>query len=380
MENILYITYVDYLENAFPGVQAKIASQIGALREAGYHVDLISQYGGAARLAGHGDQDHELFTFPLFRRFSILEATKAALSRRSYTGAYIRFQFFSEDVRRITALLKKHGAKVILEIPTFPYEQELHQQGLKGEIKLFCDRLFRKSCLKHIDRISYPIKYDTILGLPCISIRNGLDYASFPLRSVRQPEEDALHLLVVASMQPWQGYDRLLQGLAAYNSAPHQTRIVVHMIGDGTELPGYKKFASANGLDGSVIFYGRLDRDSIRSIADGCDLAVGSLGTFRRGGVTCLGTLKSREYCALGLPSVNATPTDILDPSDPFCLYIPEGGAPVDMEQIVEFYRDVYFRSGMTALEIAQSIRRKAMALSDSHVVFQPVIDYFSEK
>lgn len=376
MHNFLYITYVDYRQKAFPGVEAKIDGQIGALRQAGYHVDRVNQFGAAAQLVNCVSGEAGLFE-AASSRFAILAAVKAALSRKTYLGAYIRFQFFSEDVRRMLSLLKKQGVRVVLEIPTYPYDGELKQQGPKGYLKLLCDSLFKPACVRKIDRITTVSDDRQIFGVPCINILNGLDYSALPLRQVRQPDPQELHLIAVASMQPWQGYDRLLEGLADYYRQEQPVRVVAHLIGDGVSLPGYRKFVSSNGLEDCVHFYGQLDRQGIRRVADGCDLAVGALGTFRRGGVTKLSTLKSREYCALGFPSVNATPTDILDPNDPCCLYIPEDASPVDIPRVVEFYQDVYFRSGKTAEEVALSVREKAMALSDSAVVFRCVIDYF---
>ncbi len=377
MKNFLYITYVDYQENSFPGVQAKINGQIGALRAAGHHVDRINQFGSGAQLVDCDNSRCELFTAPLSRRFSILKAVKAAVSRRKYAGAYIRFQFFSEDMRRITRLLRKNGTKVILEIPTYPYDSELRQQGPKGEVKLLCDRLFRRSCGKNIDLIATFSDDKRIYGVPCMTIMNGLDYDLFPLREVRQPREDVLHLLVVASMQPWQGYDRLLKGMVDYYRQDRPVRVVAHLVGDGVELAGYQKIAAENGIEQYVRFYGQKDRESIRQIANQCDIAVGSLGSFRRPGVTRLSTLKSREYCALGFPSVNATQTDILDRDNPYCLYVPEDESAVDIEQVVDFYHRVYFKSGLTASQVAETVRQEAMRVSDSRVVFRCVIDYF---
>ena len=114
--------------------------------------------------------------------------------------------------------------------------------------------------------------------------------------------------------------------------------------------------------------------DALNAIADGCDIAVGSLAAFRTGRKK-ISTLKSREYCAWGFPTINATPTDILDPNDPYCLFVPEDESAVDMTAVADFYRRVYFESGLSAEEIANSIRQSAKSLSDFSVVFQPVLE-----
>lgn len=376
MKNILYITYVDFFQGAFPGVEAKIDGHIKSMAAAGYHVDRITQYGNAAQLVDMESGKTELFQAVVSQRFSLLKAVKAALARRHYAAAYIRFQFFSEDVRRMVLCLKKSGAKVLMEIPTFPYEGELHQQGPKGELKLLCDRMFRRACAQNIDVfITVGEGENRIYGTPCIRILNGLDYQKHPLRHVRPGRPNEVHLLAVASMLPWHGYDRVLNGLAHYYKNSGQTNFVLHLVGEGRESAKYRQLVAEHQLDSHVIFHGMKGGSELNSIADECDVAIGSLAAFRIG-ITKMSTLKSREYCAWGFPTVNATPTDILDADDPFCLFVPEDESAVDMEAVAAFYQRVYFESGLTAEQIAHAIREKARNRSDVDIVFQPVLDY----
>ena len=374
MRNILYITYVDYFQGAFPGVETKIAGHIKTMAAAGFHVDRINQYGKAAQLLDMQTGKAELFESPLSRRFSLLKAVTAAMSRRSYTAAYIRFQFFSEDVRQITGLLKKSGTKVLMEFPTFPYEGELHQQGLKGEVKLLCDRMFRGLCAKNIHAFVTQAEDSSIYGVPCIYVLNGLDYEKHPLRQVRPADPNEAHLLAVASMLPWHGYDPVLEGLANYYENGGTMNFVLHLVGEGRELAKYRQIVADRHLDSHVVFHGMQGGEALNAIADGCDIAIGSLAAFRIG-LKKMSTLKSREYCAWGFPTVNATPTDILDADDPTCLFVPEDETPVDMEAVAAFYRRVYFESGMTARETARAIREKARSRSDVSAVFQPVLE-----
>lgn len=377
VKNILYITYVDYCQGAFPGVEDKIAGQMLAMREAGCHVDRVNQYARGAQLVDGETGAAELFEAGRFRRFSICKAVQAALRRRKYAAAYIRFQFFSEDVRRITALLHKSGARVVMEFPTYPYEGELHRQGWRGEIKLLCDRIFRRACTRNIDGFVTQAEEKAIYGVPCVHVLNGLDYSTHPLRSIRAPRPGEMHLAAVASMLPWHGYDRLLRGMADYyiNKKSSDFNIVLHLVGDGRELALYRQIVAEGGLQDHVVFHGMQGGDALDAVMSGCDIAVGSLAAHRIG-LKKLSTLKSREYCAWGFPSINASPTDILSPDDPFCLFVPEDESPVDMAAAVAFYKRVYFEGGLTAMEIAQRIRSAAEAQSDVRAVFRPVIDF----
>lgn len=374
MKRILYITYVDYLQGAFPGVEAKIAGQMSAMAAADFEPHRIHQYGRDAQLLTP-DGALQLFSGKT-RRFAIVNAVRSALSLYSYTAAYIRFQFFSEDVRQIAAMLQKAGTKVLMEFPTYPYEGELHQQGLRGIPKLICDRLFRYPCAKYIDAFVTQAEEPKIYGVPCIRVLNGLDFGKHPLREISQPERDTVRMAAVASMLPWHGYDRLIEGLAAYYQDPeNQADFQLHLVGDGKELARYRQLVREHNLTDHVVFHGMQGGDALRSILSGCDIAIGSLGAHRIG-LKKLSTLKSREYCAWGLPSVNATPVDMLSPEDPFCLFVPEGEAPVDMKQVLAFHRRVYFERGMTPAQIAALIRSQAEQISDVHNVFLPVIHF----
>lgn len=368
-KNVLYITYVDYLESAFPGVQIKIQGQTMAMEGAGLHVDRVNQYGRDAQLVTGGETC--LISAPL-PRLAIYRAVKAAVEQRHYMAAYIRFQFFSEDVRKICKLLKSRGVRVLMEFPTYPYEGELHQQGPKGEIKLLCDRLYRRPCAKYIDAFVTQAEEPKIYGVNCIRVLNGLDYATHPLRTIRPARADALHLVAVASMLPWHGYDRLLHGLAVYKGG---TKVVLHLVGQGKEIAKYREIVEKHYLEDQVVFHGAQGGAALEEIVSGCDIAVGSLGAFRIG-LKKMSTLKSREYCAWGFPSVNATPTDILSMEDPFCLFVPEDESAVDVEQIVQFYHRVYFDSGLTARQIGEKIRAAAEGCSDVRAVFRPVIEF----
>lgn len=373
MSRILYITYVDYLQGSFPGVEAKISGQTSAMTASGYAVDRINQYGSGARLHTAEGGVHQ-YSAPL-RRFALVRALQDALKQHTYTAAYIRFQFFSEDVRRITRMLQKAGTLVLMEFPTYPYEGELHRQGLRGIPKLVCDRMFRHLCAAHIDAFVTQAEDNTIYGVPCIRVLNGLDFSRHPLREVSQPAPDTVSMAAVASMLPWHGYDRLLLGMAAYyRKETHPMNLQLHLIGTGRELASYQALVQEHGLSGHVVFHGMQGGEALRRIISGCDIAVGSLAAHRIG-LKKLSTLKSREYCAWGLPSVNSTPTDILPADDPFCLYIPEDESPVDMEAVIAFYHRVYRDSGMTADEIARAIRERAQQISDVHQVFTPVLD-----
>lgn len=377
VKNILYITYVDYEKNEFPGVQTKIDGQSFAMKLAGYEVNRVNQYGNKAQYTDKNGCSK--FVNGINKRFAILNAVKILLKNESYIAAYIRFQFFSEDVRQLVKLLHKSGTKVIMEIPTFPYEGELHQQGKKGEIKLLCDKLFRYKCAKYIDRFINIGKDREIYKTECINIKNGFDFSSHPIRNIAQPQYNTVNMIAVASMLPWHGYDRILIGMGRYyekyKDDNDTINFILHLVGEGKENNKYQELIKKYQLESHVVLHGMKSGKALMEVVNLCSLAIGSLAAYRAG-IEFLSTLKSREYCAWGLPSVNATKTDILSENNPYVLYVPEDETPINMESVLNFYHDIYFKSGKSAKTIAEKIRSDACEQCDIKVAFQPVIDF----
>lgn len=70
--------------------------------------------------------------------------------------------------------LKRQVRHVVMEIPTYPYDQEYASTGMK--LKLYIDRLFRKKLAKQLDAIVTFSAAKTIFGIPAIRISNGIDF------------------------------------------------------------------------------------------------------------------------------------------------------------------------------------------------------------
>ena len=80
-------------------------------------------------------------------------------------------------------MLKKQGVRVLLEIPTYPYDHE-YSSGME-KVQLYTDKLFRHAFCRYVDFIVTFSSDDRIFGRPTIRISNGIDFARIPLRSPR---------------------------------------------------------------------------------------------------------------------------------------------------------------------------------------------------
>ncbi len=102
-----------------------------------------------------------------------------------------------------------------------------------------------------------------------------------------------------------------------------------------------KEIATDLNVSDRVIFHGFQTGESLAKLYDTCHLAVGSLGLHRIG-LTQGSILKSREYCARGIPYMIAC-TDPDIPDDfPYICMVPPDESPVCIENVVEFANKVY--------------------------------------
>ena len=84
----------------------------------------------------------------------------------------------------------------------------------------------------------------------------------------------------------------------------------------------------------SVIFHGFTTGHDLDILYDQCHLAAGSLGMHRKG-LTMTSELKSREYCARGIPFIIACGDSDFPDDFPAILKLPPDESPIDMHQVI---------------------------------------------
>lgn len=341
MKKLLYITFVDFSNIRFIGVIKKIKSQIKVFEQSGYDVTLIAQYKKGVYKSESSNSD----SFHVFKNYTSKSRRKfltdfviAELVYFKYSFSYIRFQFFCPNVLNMLRAMKMKGIVNLMEIPTFPYENELKKQGLCGFLKLMCDIFFRKYSVKYIDRFITYSNDTEIYGTKTINTINGVDLDYLPISKYKVTNE--LNLIAVASMMPWHGYDRLLKGIKSYGDKSHeQINVHFHLVGDGDALGQYKKYVMDNKLEDKVTFYGNKDGSELNEIFDKCSMGVSSLGLHRIG-LNSASTLKAREYAARGLFVITTCALDFLKETDELFLNVPSEDIEVDIEKIVMYYKN----------------------------------------
>ena len=133
------------------GISKKITYQIDALNACGVHTHLcyMDEINNKKRMVDNqiiADYGCGIMS-KILKRTEFSSIINYAI-KENISFVYIRSNhnanlFTINMVRR----MKKAGMKVVMEIPTFPYDSEYHTQGMDKQI--FQDKLFRKNLAKH---------------------------------------------------------------------------------------------------------------------------------------------------------------------------------------------------------------------------------------
>ena len=153
----------------------------------------------------------------------------------------------------------------------------------------------------------------------------------------------------------WYGIDRFIRGLHEHNAHyANSTKIVLHIVGDGPELPYLKELTDELGLNENVIFHGFKSGRELDEMFDMCHIAIGSLAGFRAG-LNELSSLKSREYCARGIPFLMASKDADFPEGFNWVQMVPANETPIDMNTVIDFANRI-----MADPEHPQKMRRYA--------------------
>ncbi|ANQ53778.1 glycosyl transferase family 1 [Thermosipho sp. 1063] len=229
--------------------------------------------------------------------------------------------------------LKKLTKFVILDVPTYPYKKEL------SKINLIIDNIFNRFVGKNINLVVTTADIEKIYGVRAIRITNGIDVKKYKLKK-NIKKDGEFHLIGVANVSLWHGYDRVINGLYEYYKNDPKIKVIFHVVGEGKELNNLKKLTEEKKLNSYVIFHGFKTGDELDNLYDISDVAVGSLGLHRIG-LLKSSVLKVREYCARGIPFIISSYDEDFDKEFEFMLKFPSDETPIEIEEILKFYERI---------------------------------------
>ena len=342
---ILFLVYHGFSDES--GISKKIHYQVKGLRQNGHEVHL-SYYDFDSR--GHRCRyvddkvikDYGLGNMAAIRARIDLGCICRYCVDNGIEIVYARsFMNASPVLVRLFRKLNRHGIKCVTEIPTYPYDQEFKGYPLKYKIPLYIDMMYRSALASKMQAIVTFSSEKTIFGKRTICISNGIDLDSIPIHNPKKQQD--IHLIAVAEIHYWHGFDRLVAGFGEYyKSNPNGRKVYFHVVGweddRGTTSNGYltvEQMARKYGIKKYVINHGKLFGDKLDEVFNQCVFAIGSLGRHRSG-ITEIKTLKNREYAARGISFIYSENDSDFD-DKPYIIKAPADESPINVVEIIDY-------------------------------------------
>ena len=342
---ILFLVYHGFSNES--GISKKIHYQVKGLRQNGHEVHLCYyDFDSRGHRCRYVDDnviaDYGLGAMAALRSRTQLDCIYYYCIDNGIEMVYARsFMNASPVLVGLFGKLKKHGIKCVTEIPTYPYDQEFKGYPLKYKIPLYIDMMFRRALSAKMEAIVTFSNKESIFGKRTICISNGIDLDSIPLHNPKKQQD--IHLIAVAEIHYWHGFDRLVAGLGEYyKSNPNGRKVYFHVVGweddRGTTSNGYltvEQMAKKYGIEKYVINHGKLFGDKLDEVFNQCVFAIGSLGRHRSG-ITEIKTLKNREYAARGISFIYSENDSDFD-DKPYIIKAPADESPINVGEIINY-------------------------------------------
>ena len=342
---ILFLVYHGFSNES--GISKKIHYQVKGLRQNGHEVHLcyydfdsrghrcrfvddrvIADYGMGAMAALRSRID-----LGCIDRYCIENGIEMVYARSFMNASPVLVGLFGK--------LKKHGIKCVTEIPTYPYDHEFKGYPLKYKIPLYIDMMFRRALSSKMEAIVTFSNKESIFGKRTICISNGIDLDSIPLHNPKKQQD--IHLIAVAEIHYWHGFDRLVAGLGEYyKSNPNGRKVYFHVVGweddRGTTSNGYltvEQMARKYDIEKYIINHGKLFGEKLDEVFNQCVFAIGSLRRHRSG-ITEIKTLINREYAARGISFIYSENDSDFD-NKPYIIKASADESPINVGEIIDY-------------------------------------------
>ena len=352
----LYASVVSDSEQ-YSGILKKVVGQTKGAAELGWeaHYTFVTKC-GVVLVTGSGRRTRAIEAGLRWRkhRKAVTDGICGFVGEEAYDAVYIKGFLATPYALRIakSAKMANRNCRVIYEVATYPYWgeyrrfigvdlREKNSRALAGHLlEIFQHAVSAPQYRNHVDAlVLFGSPAERLWGVPAVTVSNGVTVKDIAPRQYGFDDAGApVRLLGVAGTSVAHGYDRVLRGMADYfrDRSSGTPGVEFNLVGENETITALKTLVSELRLSDHVHFLGYKNSKELGGLYSLNDAAVSSLGVYRIG-LTHLSPLKSREYCAAGIPFLYAYEDTLLDGEEPFCLKLPNDDSPVDIGAVVSF-------------------------------------------
>ncbi len=373
---LLYLCFVEIVE--ISGISKKMLYQVKAFQNAGFDVKLCYE---------------KIEKDKIYRKIYDTSITLEEVKNRKISRQFLHYKYeklikyiLEEEIKviyirythianpsfiKFFKILKEKNIKIILEVPSYPYDLEYMNVSLLAKLKHSIEKIYRVKMKGYVDRIITFSEDKEIFGIKTISINNGISLEDISIiEKDEKKDKNKINFIGVAGVSFWHGFDRMLLAMVEYYKRNPKKEVIFHIVGDGDKkvIDLLKKIVKDNNLEKYVIFYGYKSGKELDEIYNKADIAVGCLGIFRKK-IYKSCTLKVREYCAKGLPFIMGEEDTCI--KEVFMYKIINDETIFDIEEIIEWYNNLKVS--------AEEIREYTKNNLTWDIQMKKVVDYILE-
>lgn len=172
-------------------------------------------------------------------------------------------------------------------------------------------------------------------------ISNGIETDRLSKR-VSYPRNTSIFKFVgIATIGRWHGYDRLIESISEHNKT-EDVKCYFDIIGDGPEKDNLVKLVDRLDVAQYVTFHGFIDSSICGEYLSNCHMAVTTLAGHRAN-LYVSSELKSREYCASGIPFISSQIDPDFGTSTNFIYLVPNDDLKIELNDVINWYYDLSF-------------------------------------
>ena len=324
-----------------PGVSKKLLGQYHAFQSLGEDVYFLT-YSDSNTVLLHEKEENILFANKnngYVSNISLFNVAPSICKKYHIDCCYIRFALsdwsFIRMLRRLSVL-----SKVVVEIPTYPYDEENKKYtNLVSRFNYIQDRFLRRQWKMYVNRVVTFSDDKEIFGIPCININNGIDVGAVKYVGDELNYDGDVTLISVALMRPSHGYDRVIAGMAKYYHENIMPERIIHylVVGNGPDTDHLQQMVHENHLESYVKFCGVQSGQELDKLFRQSNIGIAVLAGHRDG-LESVSDLKSREYCARGIPFITANSDKAIPKDSIFLKAVQMNDKPIDMVEIIRFF------------------------------------------
>jgi glycosyltransferase involved in cell wall biosynthesis len=321
------------------GISKKIQTQVEALRKNGLSIELCHylEDNGCRYWAIDGSPIAKIGSGinAYLRYLYYLKPVEEYILKNKIELVYLRYVHNATPwMLSFFKNLKRHGVKIIMEIPTFPYDGEYTNCKMWLKLPIALEHYSRNKFHKYVDFIVTFSNDKSIFKVPTINLSNAIDFKSIPL-STKIERNNEIHMVGVANLMFWHGYDRLICGLSEYYKKEQNYNVVFDIVGGGSLMNELKQLAYDKGVSEHVIFHGLQYGDKLDDIVGNADMCVGCLACHRKG-IEEVKSLKNVEYAVRGIPFMYSEKNDDFDDKSYVYKARPDESA-IDIDNVIQW-------------------------------------------